>query len=68
MAKKKKEAEVPKKVACEDCFWFVRDTEGISRTVDSGVYFMGRCKKGRNDGKAKVFASIERWCELHRSR
>lgn len=66
MAKKKKESkqtvEQPK-VYCGECRHFVRDTSGISRTID-GEYFMGICTEGLHpDTPKKQFADKARKCE-----
>lgn len=64
MAKKKKEEEKQKMVCCAWCAKFRRDTEGISRAMGSGEYFMGRCSEGIYDVETgKVFADNMRICE-----
>ena len=69
MAKKKKESkqtvEQPK-VYCGECRHFVRDTSGISRTID-GEYFMGVCTEGLHpDTHKKQFADKARKCETYK--
>ena len=71
MARKKKESkqtvERPK-VYCGECRHFVRDTSGISRTVD-GEYFMGICTEGLHpDSPIKQFADKARKCEHYDKR
>ena len=78
MAKKKKESkqtvEQPK-VYCGECRHFVRDTSGISRTID-GEYFMGVSDIGCDPdntfnpikGTAKIFADKARKCEHYDKR
>ena len=69
MARKKKESkqtvEQPK-VYCGECRHFVRDTSGISRTID-GEYFMGICTDGLHpDTPKKQFADKARKCETYK--
>ena len=69
MARKKKESkqevEQPK-VYCGECRHFVRDTSGISRTID-GEYFMGICTEGLHpDTPKKQFADKARKCETYK--
>ena len=69
MARKRKETkqaiERPK-VYCGECKHFVRDTSGISRTVD-GEYFMGICTEGLHpDSPIKQFADKARKCETYK--
>ena len=62
------------KVYCSQCKRFKRDTEGISRSVITGEYFMGLCPMMHADGVIKydrqgnaiggrVFADKPRDCE-----
>lgn len=54
------------KVRCADCQHFKRDTEGQSRSVLTGEYFMGICTKGLHpDSPIKQFADKLRVCEAH---
>jgi hypothetical protein len=66
MARKKKEtkqAVEPPKVYCGECKHFIRDTSGISRTIN-GEYFMGICAEGLHpDSPKKQFADKARKCE-----
>lgn len=65
---KKAIAPKPAKVYCSDCSHFVRDTEGISRNIETGEYFMGICNKGLTpDGCKKVFANHLRICTEHQT-
>ena len=71
MARKKKESkqavEQPK-VYCGECRHFVRDTSGISRTID-GEYFMGVCTEGLHpDTPKKQFADKARKCKHYDKR
>lgn len=51
------------KVRCADCRHFRRETEGISRNIDTGEYFMGDCSIGLHpDSPIKQFANRERIC------
>lgn len=56
----------PKMVRCADCIYRERDTEGISRRMDTGEYFMGRCRKGHG-APYKIFMDKERICKDHKS-
>jgi hypothetical protein len=59
----KSSAEAIKIVRCSDCVHFRRDTEGISRSVTTGEYFMGVCKAGLHpDSPIKQFANKYRLC------
>lgn len=54
------------KVRCADCQHFKRDTEGISRNVYTGEYFMGTCTAGLHpDTPIKQFADHLRECKKH---
>jgi len=69
MGRKKKESnqtvEQPK-VYCGECRHFVRDTSGISRSID-GEYFMGECAEGLHpDTPKKQFADKARKCETYK--
>lgn len=67
---KDKPVETEQKVYCADCEHFVRDTDGISRTIN-GEYFMGVSDIGCDPdntfnpikGTAKIFADKPRKCE-----
>lgn len=62
----KKLQDGKKKVYCGECRIFQRDTEGPSRSIETGEYFMGVCLKGlRPDGMRKVFANKPRECEYY---
>ena len=69
MARKRKETKQaiePPKVYCGECKHFIRDTSGISRTVD-GEYFMGICTEGLHpDSPKKQFADKARKCETYK--
>lgn len=71
MARKKKEtkqAVEPPKVYCGECKHFIRDTSGISRTIN-GEYFMGICAEGLHpDTPKKQFADKARKCEHYDKR
>lgn len=50
-------------VRCQDCVFFKRDTEGISRNAYTGEYFMGVCTLGLTpDSPKKQFADKPRIC------
>lgn len=56
----------PKKVRCADCQHFQRDTEGVSRNIYTGEYFMGTCTAGLHpDTPIKQFADHLRECKKH---
>ena len=58
-----KQKEKTKTVYCSDCANFIRDTEGFSRRIDTGEYFMGICKLGLTpDSPRKQFADKPRIC------
>ena len=64
--KRKKAAQAAvRKVRCRNCRNFVRDTAGISFSLQSGEFFMGRCLRGRNS-PYKVFMDEERVCGEYR--
>ena len=71
MARKRKETKQaiePPKVYCGECKHFIRDTSGISRTID-GEYFMGICTEGLHpDTPKKQFADKSRKCEHYDKR
>lgn len=68
MAKPKTPPAEPKRVTCGECRHFVRDTSGISRSNETGEYFMGVCGKGLTpDNIRKVFANKPRICSHHLS-
>lgn len=53
-------------VRCQDCVFFKRDTEGISRNAYTGEYFMGICTLGLTpDSPKKQFADKLRVCEKY---
>lgn len=55
-----------KKVRCSDCQHFKRDTDGISRNIYTGEYFMGTCTAGLHpDTPIKQFADHLRECKKH---
>lgn len=57
----------PKRVTCGECRHFVRDTSGISRSNDTGEYFMGFCTQDLHpDNCLKVFANKPRICPSHK--
>ena len=65
---KDKPVETEQKVYCADCEHFVRDTDGISRTIN-GEYFMGICTEGLYpDTPKKQFADKARKCEHYDKR
>lgn len=54
-------------VTCGTCRHFKRDTEGISRRIGTGEFFMGICTKGHHpDSPIKQFADHQRSCADHR--
>lgn len=66
MKAKQPKTEQPK-VRCADCRHFERDTEGISRNINTGVYFLGICKQGQHpDSTVKQFADRERECSTYK--
>ena len=65
---KDKPVDTEQKVYCADCEHFVRDTDGISRTIN-GEYFMGICAEGLHpDTPKKQFADKARKCEHYDKR
>lgn len=53
-------------VRCQDCVFFKRDTEGISRNAYTGEYFMGICTLGLTpDSPKKQFADKLRVCSKY---
>ena len=63
MAKPKTPPAEPKRVTCGECINFIRDTSGISRSNETGEYFMGICHRElMPDGCLKVFANKPRIC------
>lgn len=51
---------------CAECQHFKRDTEGISRTAETGEFFMGTCTLGLHpDTPIKQFADHLRECKKH---
>lgn len=64
----KKNKDEPIKVYCSDCRWFKRDTDGISFSLATGEYFLGKCTTKSNESKAetrgKLFADKPRICVL----
>lgn len=70
MAKTKDKSETssaePKRVTCDTCRLFVRDTSGPSYNIYTHEYFMGVCTKGLTpEGCRKVFANKPRICTQH---
>lgn len=64
--KKPQEVEQPT-VYCCNCIHFQRDTEGISRNLETGEYFMGQCKQGLHpDTIKKQFANKPRKCNKYK--
>lgn len=60
------EAAKPR-VRCAECRHFKRDTEGISRSIITGEYFMGICTLGlMPDSPIKQFADHPRHCDRYR--
>lgn len=59
-----------KSVFCCDCVHFQRDTEGISRNIETGEFYMGHCAKDCDvtpyGYKAKMFANKPRKCPKFR--
>lgn len=54
----------PALVVCASCVHFRRDTSGPSFNAETGIYFMGRCKKGLHpDSPKKQFADKQRQCD-----
>lgn len=65
MKAKRPNTEQPK-VRCADCRHFERDTTGISHNIETGVYFMGVCRKGHTpDSPVKQFADKEKFCDAY---
>lgn len=63
-SQEQKKMQGQQRVYCGECKQFKRDTEGPSRSIETGEYFMGVCLKGlRPDGMRKVFANKPRECE-----
>lgn len=59
-----KKMQGQQRVYCGECKQFQRDTEGPSKSIETGEYFMGVCLKGLiPDGMRKVFANKPRVCE-----
>lgn len=66
MAVSNKQKEQPKKVTCETCRHFHRDTSGPSRNAYTHVYFMGTCTLGLTpDTPIKQFADKPHICNQH---
>ena len=67
----KTESEKNRKVYCSNCRHFKRDTEGISRRVDTGEFFLGVSDIGCDPdhtfniltNRAKIFADKPRTCK-----
>lgn len=61
--------ECPKQVVCAECRHFKRDIDGISRVLETGMYFMGVCELGlKPDSPIKQFAIKPRICKEYRGR
>ena len=55
--------EKPQAVQCGACQHFRRDTEGISRAIETGEYFMGECSLGLTPhSPKKQFANKDHIC------
>lgn len=62
-----KKMQGQQRVYCGECKQFKRDTEGPSRSIETGEYFMGVCLLGlRPDGMRKVFANKPRECKYYK--
>ena len=63
----------PVLVTCGTCKHFHRDTEGLNRNADTGIFFMGISDIGcdpdhtfnEQRGTAKIFADKPRVCNNH---
>lgn len=54
------------KVYCARCSQFTRDTDGHSRSRETGEFFMGRCGCGHSDvPSGKLFANKPRVCDTY---
>ena len=57
-------ADEPQMVCCGECRHFMRDTDGINKSLATGKYFMGVCLIGHTpDTRIKQFANKRRTCK-----